>query len=276
MQVFLIILGGLCILAGIVLAYRKSITGSLACFGCGILLLLFATPLGKQIQKLKFGKEGLEVEFREAKNTEVFSNEQLQQKAQGAQTRLYATPQGFEPVRMNQNRAGSHYDLIQYLQEMGYIPASTPIAELKPGAVLRVDQPSGNVRLYATASEAFPQLKTAPKGIDIPRFSVKYEAKHPVASKQRVDFACSDGILETASEQALQDSLTDKTLAAIQKDPSLFVVSETIGCTKTNLQTTDEWIGDVGASSESKQMEGQQPQVLGYKLVKVASPELRR
>lgn len=202
----------------------------------GVVLLVFGSNLGDRVGSVNLGESGLEIVF--TPEPAKLTPEQVAGAQRAQQIRLLAPAQNtgtstasvaslFENMKRNQQEQTEV--LHQALALEAFTPAPDPMADLGPGAVVRVGQ-DGSVSLQFNRLEAFPQLKVRSSNFDFVQFT-SLRGTRPGFTWLGSAFVCQQGFREDMDLSSyVSTPIAAGVNNALRQDSSLHIVRSVIGC----------------------------------------------
>ncbi len=287
---FILFIGLLVIVAAVYLSWHKKGHEAWATYIFGFLLVVVGGPLGSKIDTLKFSNQGVDLKFTTlAENTEEVLK--VEEKAVKSLLNLQlSTSEDSSQKKISEgSQSGSlQSSYLSYFKGLGYIPTQIVGYEsFKPGTVIKfVD---GSPVVLATKNEAFNQMNVTSSRAVLPDFFKKKTGeteilKNKVKFEANTSFNCDKATVETASINALQNSIDTGVVSQFIESSKIFVIYETIGCENLRLDTEYLSSGDttaplsttVGAELADKfSYSSKNPVVLGYKLLTLSSGDVQ-
>jgi len=271
MDVMIVIVGlGLACVGALLSWHQKNAMGIWATYAFGFLLVLTSGPISSGLRGFSLTGKGLDVKFTKLSvgNAELEGISTKTEESIKSLSLANTNAVDSEPGTTNTYTKDIVEKLIPFIRSLGYVPTQIVGSPyIRPGSVVTLS--GGSLSLWATPSEAFPNLKVQTSSVALPTFQFSY----PIPSSDsyyKFIFECNEGATnEEASFSGLlsnwNESLSQKTL---NSDVN-YVVQSVLLCRGLQMASSRRGNGTEDGSSQDFNFHTKDNIVIGYKLAKI-------
>mgnify|MGYP000465819684 CR=1 FL=1 len=271
MNILIVIVGlGLACVGALLSWHQKNSMGIWATYAFGFLLVLTSGPISSGLRGFSLTGEGLDVKFTELS----VATSELEGISTKTEESIKSLSLANATANDNNSEATNTYTkdivekLVPFIRSLGYAPTQiVGSPNIRPGSVVTFS--GGNLSLWATPDEAFPNLKVQTSSVALPTFQFSY----PLPSSNsyyKFIFECNEGASsEEASFSSLinswNKSLSQKTL----NSDTTYVVQSVLLCSGLQMASSLRGNGEADDNRQDFEFSTKDKNVIGYKLAKI-------
>lgn len=271
MNLLIVIVGlGLACVGALLSWHQKNSMGIWATYACGFLLVLTSGPISSSLRGLSLTGEGLDVEFTELS----VATSELEGISTKTEESIKSLSLANTSANDNNSEASNKYTkdivekLVPFIRSLGYAPTQiVGSPNIRPGSVVTFS--GGNLSLWATPDEAFPNLNIHTSSVAMPTFHFSY----PLPSSNsyyKFIFDCNEGAAsEEASFSGLINSWNKSLSQKVLNADATYVVQSVLLCGSLEMASSLRGSGEAKNDRQDFEFSTKDKIVIGYKLASI-------
>lgn len=248
---------------------EKKGMGIWATYSFGFLLVLTSGPISSGLQGFSLTDKGLDVKFTEI-SLESTKIEAISTKAQESikSLSLSSTSDNTFGIEVTNTYTKDIVEkLVPFIQSLGYTPTQiVGSPNIRPGSIVTIA--NKGLSLWATPTEAFPNIQIQSSAVAIPTFQFSYPLPSKESSYTFV-FECGEGAeSEETSLSGLMRSWNTDLSERASKSQEAFVVQSVLICNNLKMASSLKGNG-TNVSRQDFDFSTNDKVVIGYRLVQL-------